>query len=169
MRRGITKKKIYEFVENVRSKIPEIALRTTLITGFPGESEKEFNELLEDLKNLEFDKLGVFTYSHEEHTYAYEKYEDLLSQKEKETRREEIMLLQQQISYRKNQSFIGKTLPVLIDEYLEESGIFIGRTEFDSPEVDNEVLIYKKGDFRIGEFYELCVSEAMEYDLIVRD
>ncbi len=167
MRRGITKKKIYDFVENVRRKIPEIALRTTLITGFPGETQEDFDELLRDIQVLRFDKLGVFTYSHEENTYAFRQYEDTIPQEEKEHRREQIMQLQQQISYEKNLQFVGKTLLVFIDEYLSESGIFLGRTEYDSPEVDNEVLIYKEGDFRVGEFYELKITDAWEYDLLV--
>lgn len=138
MRRGTTKQRTIDLVDAIRKKIPGIAIRTTLITGYPGETEKEFREMLEWVKQTKFERLGVFTYSHEENTHAY-KLKDEVPQKEKQRRADEIMKAQKKISLEHNKKLVGKTLKVLIDK--KEGSNYIGRTEFDSPEVDNEVYI----------------------------
>ncbi len=162
MRRGTSRKKIYEIVERLRKEIPDIAIRTSLIVGYPTETEKDFLQLQQDIKELQFDRLGVFLYSNEDNTFAYEKYGDNISQEEKERRREIIMQIQQDISRRKNQELVGKTLKVLIDEEYED--VFIGRTEYDSPEVDNTVII-KADNLAVGEFANVRIYDATEYDL----
>jgi ribosomal protein S12 methylthiotransferase len=172
MLRGTTKKKTIELVETIREKVPGIALRTTLITGYPGETEKEFDELKNWVKETRFERLGAFTYSHEENTTAYSLKDDV-PQKIKERRAGEIMEIQKGISLELNREKIGQRVKVLFDR--KEGDYFAGRTEFDSPEVDNEVLVsavssphppFKGGGYvRIGDFANVRVTDASEYDL----
>jgi ribosomal protein S12 methylthiotransferase len=164
MRRGITREKTEALVEEIRAKVPNIAIRTTLIVGYPGETKAEFQEMYEFVEKMRFDRLGVFTYSHEENTHAYS-LEDDVPEKTKRERADKIMELQSGISYELNQEKIGKTFKVLFDRV--EGDYFIGRTEFDSPEVDNEVLVKKEGDVfvRIGDFANVEITSADHYDL----
>lgn len=163
MKRGTTKQKTNALLEDFRSKVPGIAIRTTLIVGFPGETEEQFNELKEWMKEQRFDRLGCFTYSHEENTGAY-KLEDNVPEEEKQRRVEEIMEIQQQISWEKNQEKVGKVFKCIFDR--EEGGYFVGRTEFDSPDVDNTVLV-EAGDKHIktGEFFNVKITSAEDFDL----
>ena len=163
MRRGITKQKTLDLVTSIRNKVPEIALRTTLICGYPGETEQDFQEMKAWVTNTRFDRLGCFTYSHEEKTHAH-LLEDNVPEEVKQQRVEEIMDIQQGISYEINQQKIGKTYKVLIDK--KDGDYFIGRTEFDSPEVDNEVLIDSKIDYaNIGSFVNVKIERAEDFDL----
>ena len=157
------KQKTYELIEKLRSEIPGIAIRTTLLVGHPGETEQDFNELVEFVKNTRFDKLGVFPYSHEEHAFAGKHYTDDVPEKIKAQRVEEIMKIQQDISHDINQLKVGKTLKVIIDR--REGEYWIGRTESDSPEVDGEVLIKSETEIKPGNFYNVKITEADEYDL----
>jgi ribosomal protein S12 methylthiotransferase len=163
MRRGTTKQKTIDLVNTIRDKVPGIALRTTLITGYPGETEKDFEELYEWVEQTRFDRLGVFTYSHEENTHAYSLNDDVPDEVKQE-RAQQIMDLQQGISFELNQQKVGKDFKVLIDR--KEGNYFIGRTEFDSPEVDNEVLVDAREHFlRIGDFAQIHITSAEEFDL----
>lgn len=163
MRRGITKQKTIDLVSEIRDRVPEIGLRTTLICGYPGETERDFAELKEWVERTRFDRLGCFTYSHEENTHAYNLQDDI-SAEVKESRVAEIMDIQQNISFEINQTKIGKSYKVLIDRKDEE--YFVGRTEYDSPEVDNEVLISATEDYaRIGDFVNVEIESAEEFDL----
>jgi len=164
MRRGITREKTEELVEEIRAKVPGIAIRTTLIVGYPGETKEDFQEMYDFVEKMRFDRLGVFTYSHEENTHAYS-LEDDVPEKTKRERADKIMELQSGISYELNQEKVGKTFKVLFDRV--EGDYFIGRTEFDSPEVDNEVLVKKEGDVfvRIGDFANVEITSADHYDL----
>lgn len=164
MRRGITKEKTTELVHDIRNKVPGIAIRTTLITGYPGETEEDFQEMCDWVAEMKFERLGVFPYSHEENTHAYEFVDDV-SQEEKQQRAEKIMEIQRDISLELNQKKIGQTFKVLFDRV--EGDHFVGRTEFDSPEVDNEVLVPKKDSFiRLGDFAMVKITDATEYDLM---
>ena len=165
MRRGIDKSKTLELIEILRSELPDLALRTTLMVGHPGETEKEFEELKQFVINARFDRLGVFTYSEEENTFGAEQFDDIISDEVKNNRSEEIMAIQQEISRQLNAQKNGKILKVIIDR--EEGDYFIGRTEFDSPEVDNEVLINKSEIARIeiGTFYSVKITTSEDYDL----
>lgn len=163
MRRGTTKQKQIDLVNQIRDKVPDIALRTTLICGYPGETEQDFNEMLEWVEETRFDRLGCFTYSHEEKTHAYT-LEDDVPQEMKENRVEQIMEIQQGISYEINQDKIGQTFKVLIDRV--DGDYFIGRTEYDSPEVDNEVVVDARTNYaRIGDFVEVKIDRAEDFDL----
>ena len=164
MRRGITREKTEELVEEIRAKVPGIAIRTTLIVGYPGETKEDFQDMYDFVEKMRFDRLGVFTYSHEENTHAYS-LEDDVPEKTKRERADKIMELQSGISYELNQEKVGKTFKVLFDRV--EGDYFIGRTEFDSPEVDNEVLVKKEGDVfvRIGDFANVEITSADHYDL----
>lgn len=163
MRRGTTREKQEELIHSIRDLIPEIAIRTTLITGHPGEGEKEFEEMVGFVERMKFERLGVFTYSHEENTHAHT-MEDSTPDEVKQERANHLMEIQEQISYDLNQEKIGKTFKVLIDK--KENGYFVGRTEFDSVEVDNEVLIDASKHYcRIGDFVEATVTDATEFDL----
>ena len=163
MRRGITREKTEELIAEMRAKVPGIAIRTTLISGYPGETEEDFQEMYDWVERSRFDRLGIFTYSHEENTHAHN-FEDDVPEEVKRERADAIMELQMGISYELNQEKIGKTFKVLFDRV--EGEYFIGRTEFDSPEVDNEVLV-KKSDFfvRIGDFAQVEITSADHYDL----
>lgn len=164
MRRGITREKTEDLVAAIRDKVPGIALRTTLISGYPGETEADFQEMYDWVERTRFDRLGIFTYSHEENTHAYN-FEDDVPEEVKKERADLIMELQSGISYELNQDKIGKTFKVLFDRV--EGDYFIGRTEFDSPEVDNEVLVKKAADtfVRLGDFANVEISSADHYDL----
>lgn len=163
MRRGTTRENTTKLVNDIRKLIPNIAIRTTFIVGFPGETKADIEEMKDWVKEMNFDRLGVFTYSHEENTHAFGLKDDV-SEKEKQKRAAEIMDVQQSISLALNQSKIGKTLKVLFDRV--EGDYFVGRTEFDSPEVDNEVLVEKASNFiRIGDFAMIKIIEADDFDL----
>lgn len=163
MRRGITKQKTIDLVNSIRDIIPEIALRTTLICGYPGETEKDFEELKEWVAETEFDRLGCFTYSHEENTHAFS-LEDDVPGEVKDARVEDIMDIQQNISFEKNQQKVGKVFKVMIDKV--EGDYYVGRTEFDSPEVDNEVLISRQDDYlALGRFADIKIDRAEDFDL----
>lgn len=163
MRRGITKQKTIDLVNAIRDKVPNIALRTTLICGYPGETEQDFAEMMEWVERTRFDRLGCFTYSHEEKTHAFSLVDDV-PQEEKESRVEQIMEIQQGISYEINQEKVGNTYKVLIDRV--EEGYFIGRTEYDSPEVDNEVLIAANNNYAaVGRFVDVHIDRAEDFDL----
>ncbi len=163
MRRGITREKTEELIAAIRDKVPGIALRTTLIAGYPGETEADFREMYDWVERSRFDRLGIFTYSHEENTTAYA-LKDNVTMKVKKKRADMIMELQSGISYELNQQKIGKTFKVLFDRV--EGEFFVGRTEFDSPEVDNEVLVKKEeGYLRIGDFENITINSAEHYDL----
>jgi len=163
MRRGITREKTEELIAEMRAKVPGIAIRTTLISGYPGETEEDFQEMYDWVERSRFDRLGIFTYSHEENTHAHN-FDDDVPEEVKRERADMIMELHMGISYELNQEKIGKTYKVLFDRV--EGDYFIGRTEFDSPEVDNEVLV-KKADFfvRIGDFANVEITSADHYDL----
>ncbi|MGN0214772.1 MAG: 30S ribosomal protein S12 methylthiotransferase RimO [Muribaculaceae bacterium] len=164
MRRHINRQQTIEFIERLRREVPGIHLRTTLMVGFPGEGEKEFEELKEFVKQARFERMGAFAYSEEQGTYAAEHYTDDISAEVKQQRLDEIMQLQEQISLEVNEAKIGKTLRVIIDS--EDDEYYVGRTEFDSPEVDPEVLIHKTQSLKTGEFYDVVVTEALPYELI---
>ena len=164
MRRQITRKETTELVRLARQKIPNLSLRTTMLVGFPGETEEEFQDLCDFVEEMEFDRLGVFQYSHEEDTIAHG-LEDDVPAEIKEERAGRIMEIQQEISFRKNQEKIGKAFKVLFDR--KEGEFFIGRTEGDSPEVDNEVLVPAANNYvRVGDFAQVKITDAMDYDLI---
>ena len=163
MRRGTTREKTDKLVDEIRAKVPGIAIRSTLIVGYPGETEEDFQEMYDWVAEKKFERLGVFTYSHEEDTHAHQ-FEDDVPAKVKQERADAIMELQAGISYELNQRHVGKVMNVLFDRV--ESGYFIGRTEFDSPEVDNEVLVTVKDNYvRIGDFAPILITHADHYDL----
>jgi len=164
MRRNITGSETIALIEKIRSKVPDIALRTTLIVGHPGETEKDFLLLTDFIEQTRFDRLGVFTYSHEEHTYAADHYRDRIPQKVKQQRAEHIMTIQRRISEELNRQKIGKIFTTLIDR--TEGNFYVGRTEYDSPEVDMEVLIPQSDvSLEIGNFYPVEIYDATEFDL----
>lgn len=163
MNRGHTRKKLEDLLYAFRSKIPDVALRTTILVGYPGETEEEFEELYDFVKAFRFDRLGVFPYSHEENTPAGEKLTDDVPDALKKDRVDRIMQLQQEISMELNREKIGRKFRVLIDE--EEVDYYIGRTEYDSPEVDHTVLIPNRGDMEPGGFYTVRITDAQEFDL----
>jgi len=163
MRRGITKRRTLELIKEIREKVPGIALRTTILVGHPGETEQDFEELMLALQEIKFERLGVFTYSHEDNTHAYT-LEDIIPEEEKQRRANAIMEQQMDISYAFNQSLVGTTQKVLFDRL--ENDHFVGRTQFDSPEVDNEVWLPVNGNYlRIGDFQKVKISGASHYDL----
>jgi ribosomal protein S12 methylthiotransferase len=163
MRRGISKQKTIDLVDAIRNKVPDIALRTTLICGYPGETEQDFLEMKDWVETTRFDRLGCFTYSHEEKTHAHSLQDDI-SEEVKEQRVEEIMDIQQSISFEKNQEKIGHTFKVLIDK--KEGDYFVGRTQFDSPEVDNEVLLHASTNYATtGSFVNVKIDRAEDFDL----
>ncbi len=153
-------------IREVRDAIPDLALRTSLIVGYPGETEEEFFELRDFVEEVQFDRLGIFTYSHEPGTLAYD-HDDNIPEQVKYDRRDEIMLLQQDIMLEKNREKVGKNLKVILDEYDNDAGEFIGRTEYDSPEVDGIVRIHAPKDAAtVGEFYDVEMTNCTEYELI---
>jgi ribosomal protein S12 methylthiotransferase len=163
MRRQITVAETTKLIEEGRKIVPGLAFRTTFLVGFPGETEEEFEEMVDFVREMRFERLGVFQYSHEENTRAFD-LEDDISPELKEDRAARLMEVQQSISWEKNQAKIGQTMKVLFDRV--EGEFFVGRTEFDSPEVDNEVLVSTKGNFaRIGDFANVLIKDATDFDL----
>ena len=162
MKRQSTRQEMEELIAAIRDKNPGICLRTTLIAGFPGETRDDVEELKDFLTRMRFDRVGIFTYSHEEGTSGYA-LEDNVPADEKQARAQEIMELQQEISYEKNTEKIGKTFKVIIDK--KEAGRYLGRTEFDSVEVDNEVVIHSPRKLAIGEFCQVKITKAYDYDI----
>lgn len=163
MRRGITKRRSIELMDTIKQRIPDIAIRTTMLVGHPGETQQDIDELAEFVGSYKFDRLGVFTYSHEENTHAHSLPDDI-PQEVKEERADRIMEVQQEVSTEKNQAKIGKTLKVLFDR--KEGTNFVGRTEADSPEVDNEVLVDAATNYvRVGDFANIKITDATEFDL----
>jgi len=166
MRRGTTKEKTTRLLQEFRALVPEMAIRTTLIVGYPGETEEDFQILKEWVKEMRFERLGCFTYSHEENTHAYN-LEDDVSEDVKIRRANEIMEIQSQISWELNQTKIGKEFRVVIDR--KEGNYFVGRTEYDSPDVDNEVLISAEDTYlKTGDYYQVVVTEAEDFDLYAK-
>ncbi len=163
MRRQITVEETKKLIAEARRIVPDIAFRTTLLVGYPGETDREFQDMLDFVEEMQFERLGVFTYSHEENTRAYDVKDDI-SEEIKQDRASQLMALQEGISFDKNQQRIGKQYKVLFDRV--EGGYFIGRTEFDSPEVDNEVLVSTKDNFlRVGDYATIEITDATEFDL----
>jgi ribosomal protein S12 methylthiotransferase len=163
MRRGTTKEKTTKLLKEFRKEVPDMTIRTTLIVGYPGETEEDFQELKQWVADMRFERLGCFTYSHEENTHAYN-LEDDVPEDVKQDRANQIMEIQSQISWELNQAKIGQTFKVVIDR--KEGEYFVGRTEFDSPDVDNEVLIdASKTYLKTGEFATIKIIEAADFDL----
>lgn len=162
MRRQITRAEMNNLIGEIRARIPNICLRTTLITGFPGETQEDIEDMKGFLEQHRFDRVGIFTYSHEEGTSAHT-MEDNIPAEEKERRAQEVMEVQQEISYEKNQEKIGKVFKVIVDK--KEAGKYLGRTEFDSVEVDNEVIIQSDRKLTAGEFVNVRITKAYDYDL----
>ncbi len=162
MRRQITREEMEDIIGEIKYKVPGICLRTTLIAGFPGETQDNVEELKTFLQKIEFDRVGIFTYSHEENTSAYDLINDV-DEDIKEQRAKEIMEVQQEISYKKNEEKIGKTFKVIIDK--KEAGRYLGRTEFDSVEVDNEVIVHSSKKLSPGDFVNVKITSAFDYDL----
>ena len=165
MLRNVTKEDTYALVERMRNEVPGICLRTTMMVGFPGETDKDFEELMDFVKWAKFDRLGAFAYCEEEGTYAGENYRDNVSKKKKQERLDRLMEVQQRISTRLNAEKVGKVYKTVIDRV--EGDYYIGRTEFDSPDVDTEVLVnVNEGELRIGSFYDVRITDATEFDLM---
>ena len=162
MRRGTTHEKTTKLLKEFRAKVPEMTIRTTLIVGYPGETQENFEELREWVREMRFERLGCFTYSHEENTSAHDLVDDVPAA-EKQRRAEEIMEVQQEISLEINQSKEGQILKVLVDK--KEAGRYLGRTEFDSVEVDNEVVINTNKRLKPGDFVMVKITKAYDYDL----
>ncbi|MEG1998804.1 MAG: radical SAM protein, partial [Bacteroidales bacterium] len=163
MRRNITKKETYALIERIRCEVPGIHLRTTLMVGFPGETAEEFEELLQFVKDMRFERMGAFAYSEEEGTYSALNYKDDIPSEVKEQRLERIMQLQESISEEINSSKIGTVMQAVIDR--EEEDYYVARTEYDSPEVDPELLINKAKPLTAGKFYNIRITSAGPYDL----
>lgn len=166
MRRHITKEETLALIRTIREKVPGIHIRTTLMVGFPGETEEAFDELKEFVKEAKFERMGAFAYCEEDDTYAAKHFSDSIPQEVKESRLEEIMTIQEDVALESNQSKIGKTMTVVIDR--EEPDYFVGRTEFDSPEVDPEVLIDKDNRLTVGNFYDVEITDALPFELMAR-
>lgn len=163
MRRNITKQQTYDLITQIRQEVPSIHLRTTLMVGHPGETDKDFDELMQFVSDVRFERMGAFPYSHEDGTYAYDNYNDSVPDKIKQKRMDELMSLQEKIAQDHNEKKIGKIFNVILDR--EEEDYYIGRTEFDSPEVDPELLLDKTNKLRIGEFYDVKITGAQPFDL----
>ena len=166
MRSHITKEETLALIRTIREKVPGIHIRTTLMVGFPGETEDAFNELKEFVREAKFERMGAFAYCEEDDTYAAKNFSDSIPQEVKESRLEEIMTIQEDVALESNQSKIGKTMTVVIDR--EEPDYFVGRTEFDSPEVDPEVLIDKDDRLTVGNFYDVEITDALPFELMAR-
>lgn len=166
MRRHITKEETLALIRTIREKVPGIHIRTTLMVGFPGETEEAFNELKEFVREAKFERMGAFAYCEEDDTYAAKNFSDSIPQEVKESRLEEIMTIQEDVALESNQSKIGKTMTVVIDR--EEPDYFVGRTEFDSPEVDPEVLIDKDNRLTVGNFYDVEITDALPFELMAK-
>lgn len=166
MRRHITKEETLALIRTIREKVPGIHIRTTLMVGFPGETEDAFNELKEFVREAKFERMGAFAYCEEDDTYAAKNFSDSIPQEVKESRLEKIMTIQEDVALESNQSKIGKTMTVVIDR--EEPDYFVCRTEFDSPEVDPEVLIDKDDRLTVGNFYDVEITEALPFELMAK-
>lgn len=166
MNRKISKIEIENLLLKLKNRIPNLSIRTTLMLGFPGETKKEFQELVEFVEKYKFDRLGVFQYSHQDNTIAAKKYKDSIAKKTKENRAEKIMKIQQEISYELNEKKINKTFNVIIDS--KENDYYIARTEFDSPEIDNDVIINTNEQLNIGEFYQVKIIDNLDFTLIAK-
>lgn len=164
MRRHVTKQQTIDLIHRFREEVPDIHLRTTMMVGHPGETEKDFEELMDFVREMRFERLGAFPYSHEEDTYCDKHYKDTIPAKTKQMRMNTLMDVQESISHEIGVQKVGQTLPVIIDR--EDPDYFIGRTEFDSPEVDGEVLISKEKTLKIGEFYPIKITDALPFDLL---
>lgn len=170
MLRHVTTEETEALLQKIKAEVPGIAIRTTMLVGHPGETEEDFEQLKSFVQKHRFDRLGAFTYSHEEGTYGYKKYEDDVPEEVKQVRADAVMGLQQGISAQLNAEKVGRTLKVIIDR--EDDEFFVGRTEFDSPEVDGEVLIGKEVTLKKGQFYQVKITGAEEFDLygkVMRD
>jgi ribosomal protein S12 methylthiotransferase len=163
MRRNVTKEETYAFVRRLREEVPGIHLRTTLLVGHPGETEEDFNELMQFVRDMRFERMGAFAYSDEEGTYSNLNYTDDVPFEIKQERVDRLMELQAQISEEINAKKVGLTFKVIIDR--EEEDFYVGRTEYDSPDVDGEVLIAKNKQLTIGDFYQVKITESDMYDL----
>lgn len=163
MMRHVTREEIEKLIAHIKREVPGVILRTTMLVGFPGETETDFQELKNFIVDTRFERLGVFTYSHEENTYAARKFRDDIPEEVKQARADEIMELQQQISAGLNRQKTGSVFPVIIDR--KEDGYYIGRTEYDSPEVDGEVLISSSEELKKGSFHKVKITGAEDYDL----
>ena len=163
MRRNITKAETYELLERMRREVPGLHLRTTLMVGHPGETEQDFEELIRFVKDIRFERMGAFAYSHEEGTYAYQHYKDEIPQEVKQDRLDYLMRVQEGISADVNASKVGQTFRVIVDR--EEEDFYVGRTQYDSPEVDPEILISKDTPLSPGSFYQVKVIDAQAFDL----
>lgn len=163
MRRNITKEETYELIRRMREEIPGLHLRTTLMVGHPGETEQDFEELVDFVKTVRLERMGAFAYSHEEGTYSYKHYQDDVDDEIKQERLDYLMRIQERISADINNAKIGQTLKVIIDR--EEDDFYVGRSEFDSPEVDPEILISKEKKLTLGEFYQVRIDDAQAFDL----
>lgn len=166
MRRHIDKKQTIELLNLIRTKVPNIHIRTTLMVGFPGESDSEFNDLVKFVKDQRFERMGAFSYCEESDTYAAKNFTDSIPEELKKERLNKLMSIQENISFEINQSKIGHRLNVIIDS--EDEEYYIGRTEWDSPEVDPEVLIYKTSKLNVGEFYNVEILDALPFELIAK-
>ena len=166
MRRNLTKQDTLQFIENVRKAVPGIHLRTTLLVGHPGETEEDFNELIDFVETQKFERLGVFAYSHEEGTYSYKNYSDDIPEEVKQSRVDKIMSLQEKISQSIAAEKVGSIMRVIIDR--EDPDFYVARTEFDSPEVDGEVYIDKKIPLTVGDFYNVEIIDSDVYDLFAK-
>ena len=163
MRRNITKEETYELIRRMREEVPGLHLRTTLMVGHPGETEQDFEELVDFVKTVRLERMGAFAYSHEEGTYSYKHYQDDVDDDIKQERLDYLMRIQERISADINNAKIGQTLKVIIDR--EEDDFYVGRSEFDSPEVDPEILISKEKKLTLGEFYQVRIDDAQAFDL----
>lgn len=166
MRRGINKEETYALINKLKTEIPDIAIRTTLLVGHPGENKADFDELIEFVKEVKFDRLGVFPYSEEENTFSAINFDDSISEDIKQERVEEIMQIQSEIALQKNLKRIGKHMRVLVDRL--EGDFYVARSQYDSPEVDQEVLITPDTKAKIGEFYDVEITDAEEFDLFAK-
>ena len=163
MRRNITKEETLVLLERIRKEVPGIHIRTTLMVGHPGETEQDFNELVEFVKNVRFERMGAFAYSHEEGTYSFEHYIDDVPSEVKQERLDCLMRIQEGISADINAEKEGKSFKVILDR--EDDDFYVGRSEFDSPEVDPEILVSKEQPLRIGDFYNVRIERTQAFDL----
>ncbi|GBD93008.1 ribosomal protein S12 methylthiotransferase RimO [bacterium BMS3Abin05] len=165
MRRGFRRGEIERLIEKLRTKIPDIAIRTSVMVGFPGETDADFQELLDFVEATKFEHLGIFRFSREEDTLSFD-LPDQVPEPVKKERFEYLQSVQQDIAYRKNQSFVGKTMDVLVEQFDPEQNVYLGRTQWDAPEIDSQVVL--KGDFNIGEFFPVVIASASEAELVVQ-